>query len=540
MTAREGKASMPIRGVRREIEYTASVQHENVVQLIDFFTEEGMAVIVWELISGPDLLDLLNERGGRLSEPDAAYYFSQLLRGVCFIHERGLCHRDLKPENVMIDRASQRVKIIDFGLSKRQQSAVTLGVGTPDYMAPELLGNGSVTTLYERTTGVYDAQRIDIWALGVLLYLLITGLYPFEDPLHPQNVVATLQNIIHGRMRPLPRRVSRACADLILAMLTPDPRARITLQGIARHPWLVTRGDPEAADAALAAAAEAAAAAAAREASTPAHQPQQDEGMDGVVMETSTPPSTPQYSEGGPTPNASPSAISLRGGTPPAFDAWEGALQEGGQASLRGGRGSDAAASPPNPTKQDPHQRLGTSSEAEGSFQLAARFGRGDPELGQGESPMHSASSHRGDSPLLGSHQDNDFHAQSSPHPRKSSRHASLTSAESLDSRMSFSFGGGGAGAKHVTPRATPVLGPALTPPHEHAMAPRAGDRDQIMRLLPPGAGASDGGMGGGSGGASDAAAQAAASSEARGLRLGTLCRMWFGAAAAPLDDCGM
>ncbi|KAK2078247.1 hypothetical protein QBZ16_004116 [Prototheca wickerhamii] len=237
MTVKDGRASMPIKGVKREIEYTASVQHDNVVKLLDFFAEAEHVVIVWELIQGPDLLDLLNECGGRLAEPDAAFYFSQLLHGVTFIHERGLCHRDLKPENVMIDRRSRTVKIIDFGLSKHQASAVTLGVGTPDYMAPELLGNGSVQTLYERRTGRYDARASDIWALGVLLYLLVTGQYPFEDPLHPQNVVATLQNIMGGRMRPLPRRVSPACASLIRDMLALQPEKRLSLQQIQQHPW---------------------------------------------------------------------------------------------------------------------------------------------------------------------------------------------------------------------------------------------------------------------------------------------------------------
>ncbi|KFM22740.1 CBL-interacting protein kinase 11 [Auxenochlorella protothecoides] len=250
MTVKDGRATMPIKGVKREIEYTASVQHENVVKLLDFFAEAEHVVIVWELIRGPDLLDLLNECGGRLSEADAAFYFGQLLRGVTFIHERGLCHRDLKPENVMIDRAARAVKIIDFGLSKHQASAVTLGVGTPDYMAPELLGNGSVQTLYERRTGRYDARASDIWALGVLLYLLVTGQYPFEDPLHPQNVVATLQNIMRGRMRPLPRRLSPACASLIHAMLTISPERRISLQDISRHPWLASGGPPAQATAA--------------------------------------------------------------------------------------------------------------------------------------------------------------------------------------------------------------------------------------------------------------------------------------------------
>lgn len=244
MSIKDGKASVPIKGVRREIEYAASVQHDNVVKLIDFVADEQQIVIVWELIQGIDLLDLLNEKGGRLEETQAAHYFAQLLRGVDFIHNHGLCHRDLKPENCMVERGTDKVKIIDFGLSKHQQSAVTLGVGTPDYMAPELLGSatGGFTALQERKVGQYDAKACDIWAMGVLLYLLVTGQYPFEDPKQPQNVVATLQNISQGRIRPLPKRVSAECAHLISAMLTKNPAERITLQNIAVHPWMKKSG----------------------------------------------------------------------------------------------------------------------------------------------------------------------------------------------------------------------------------------------------------------------------------------------------------
>ena len=244
MSVKDGKASVPIKGVRREIEYAASVQHDNVVKLVDFVADEQQIVIVWEIIQGSDLLDLLNEKGGRLEEAVAAGYFAQLLRGVTFIHAHGLCHRDLKPENCMVERGTNKLKIIDFGLSKHQQSAVTLGVGTPDYMSPELLGsaNGGFSALQERKVGQYDARACDVWAMGVLLYLLVTGQYPFEDPRQPQNVVATLQNIAQGKMRPLPRRISPECIDLIGAMLTQDPSQRITLQGIAQHPWFKKSG----------------------------------------------------------------------------------------------------------------------------------------------------------------------------------------------------------------------------------------------------------------------------------------------------------
>ncbi|KAI3431763.1 hypothetical protein D9Q98_004805 [Chlorella vulgaris] len=110
-----------------------------------------------------DLLDLLNAHSGRLSEERAAAYFLQLVRGVAAIHANGLVHRDLKPENCMVHGATGSLKIIDFGLSKRQQSAVTLGVGSPDYMVPELLGSGDLSLLAVQQLGVPASLPLGLW-----------------------------------------------------------------------------------------------------------------------------------------------------------------------------------------------------------------------------------------------------------------------------------------------------------------------------------------------------------------------------------------
>jgi len=245
MNTRDGVMTMPIKAVKREIEIASSMTHPNIVRLIDVFAEDTRFVIVWELVSGPDLLDLLNACNGRMTEKQAAHYFRQIHQGVTFLHENGLCHRDLKPENCMVDSKTDTLKIIDFGLSKHLESAVTLGVGTPDYMAPEMLGYGSKR---QANGDKYDARAVDVWAMGVMLYLMVAGVYPFEDPDHPDNVAHTLQNVRDGRIRPLPAGISNLCADLIAKMLHKKAHRRLTLESVLKHQWLIQNLAPKDAD----------------------------------------------------------------------------------------------------------------------------------------------------------------------------------------------------------------------------------------------------------------------------------------------------
>ncbi|KAK9813158.1 hypothetical protein WJX72_009961 [[Myrmecia] bisecta] len=237
MNAENGRMIVSTSAVRREIEYASTLRHPHVVQLLDVFAERERIVIVWELIQGPDLLDLLNECGGKLSEMQAAFYFEQLLQAVDFLHATGLCHRDLKPENCMVDRATQQLKLIDFGLSKHLESAKTLGVGTLDYMCPEMLAE-TVRRSALDPPGHYDPKAVDVWGLGVILYLMVTGEFPFQDNAHPESAAHTLRNIMAGRMQAIPPGISRECALLITSALESNPAHRVTLEEMLHCPWL--------------------------------------------------------------------------------------------------------------------------------------------------------------------------------------------------------------------------------------------------------------------------------------------------------------
>ena len=216
-------------------------------------------VIVWELVRGEDLLEVVNKLvPNMLPEPRARRYFAQLLSGVKHIHANGFCHRDIKvragarahagdpgltadcawrgalqPENCMIDAATDTLKIIDFGMTKHLESAKTLSaslvmhlsllrwqsvlthalsfplaavIGTPDYMAPELLTHNVAEMLGSgpNPEGEYDPRAVDVWSMGALLFICVAGVFPFENPRRPNDMIATLENVRAARYRELP------------------------------------------------------------------------------------------------------------------------------------------------------------------------------------------------------------------------------------------------------------------------------------------------------------------------------------------------
>jgi len=201
---------------------------------------EDVLVLVFELAKGIDALDYVNQQGGRLDEAEARRLFAQLVTAVRTIHDNGFCHRDIKPENAIVC-ADGNLRLIDFGLAKGLESANTRAVGTPDYMSPELLDKVDATGKVR--TERYDAAACDVWSSGVFLFIILTGSYPFQDSTRPNNVKATLQNIVKGNVAPMRVEVSDAVRDLIARMLEPDPRKRITLKEIMNHPWLMTSSE---------------------------------------------------------------------------------------------------------------------------------------------------------------------------------------------------------------------------------------------------------------------------------------------------------
>ncbi|KAK3271654.1 hypothetical protein CYMTET_20011, partial [Cymbomonas tetramitiformis] len=159
---------------------------------------------------------------------EARFFAHQIIAGVEYLHSQEIIHRDLKLDNILIsDGESLTLKLCDFGFSKSTlvHSIAKSRVGTTAYMAPE--------TLMEAE---YDGKLADVWACGVILYVMVFGEYPFNDPNRPENTV--IMSVMHARYTlPEHTSVSEEFADLLASIFVTRPTMRISLQGLKQHPW---------------------------------------------------------------------------------------------------------------------------------------------------------------------------------------------------------------------------------------------------------------------------------------------------------------
>jgi serine/threonine protein kinase len=160
--------------LRQEIAIMRLLSHSNIVKLLQVMQSSQHIYIVLELVTGGELFDRIVEKK-RFDEPTTRRYFQQLVFGMNYCHQRGVAHRDLKPENLLVD-ANDCLKISDFGLSamgvtdgKAQMLMTTCG--TPNYVAPEVLKEKG-----------YNGMYADVWSAGVILFVMLAGFLPFEDP----------------------------------------------------------------------------------------------------------------------------------------------------------------------------------------------------------------------------------------------------------------------------------------------------------------------------------------------------------------------
>jgi serine/threonine protein kinase len=213
--------------IEREISMMIRLKHPNIVELIEVLEipEKRTTVLVLELVTGGTLLDYILEKD-ELPEPEAAKMFRQIISAIEYSHRNLVIHRDLKAENILLDEEGN-VKIADFGLSNlmRIGDFLRTSCGSPHYSCPEVH--------YQEQ---YIGPEVDVWAIGVLLYAMVTGSFPWDG----YTLEEQIANCKKGKFIE-PKGVSEKCVHLIGRMLEVDSKQRATMEEIQQHPW-VTEG----------------------------------------------------------------------------------------------------------------------------------------------------------------------------------------------------------------------------------------------------------------------------------------------------------
>ncbi|XP_069466760.1 calcium/calmodulin-dependent protein kinase type II subunit gamma isoform X10 [Ambystoma mexicanum] len=218
--------------LEREARICRLLKHPNIVRLHDSISEEGFHYLVFDLVTGGELFEDIVARE-YYSEADASHCIHQILESVNHIHQHDIVHRDLKPENLLLASKCKgaAVKLADFGLAievQAEQQAWFGFAGTPGYLSPEVLRKDPY------------GKPVDIWACGVILYILLVGYPPFWD----EDQHKLYQQIKAGAYDfPSPEwdTVTPEAKNLINQMLTINPAKRITADQALKHPWVCQR-----------------------------------------------------------------------------------------------------------------------------------------------------------------------------------------------------------------------------------------------------------------------------------------------------------
>ncbi|XP_051517222.1 calcium/calmodulin-dependent protein kinase type II subunit beta-like isoform X18 [Myxocyprinus asiaticus] len=218
--------------LEREARICRLLKHPNIVRLHDSISEEGFHYLLFDLVTGGELFEDIVARE-YYSEADASHCIHQILDSVHHIHQHDIVHRDLKPENLLLASKCKNaaVKLADFGLAievQGEQQAWFGFAGTPGYLSPEVLRKEAY------------GKPVDIWACGVILYILLVGYPPFWD----EDQHKLYQQIKAGAYDfPSPEwdTVTPEAKNLINQMLTINPAKRITAQEALKHPWVCQR-----------------------------------------------------------------------------------------------------------------------------------------------------------------------------------------------------------------------------------------------------------------------------------------------------------
>uniref|UniRef100_A0A1I7VVS1 non-specific serine/threonine protein kinase n=1 Tax=Loa loa TaxID=7209 RepID=A0A1I7VVS1_LOALO len=214
--------------VCKEINTMSVLRHPKLINLHDAFEDDKEMVMIYEFMSGGELFEKISDEKNRMSETDTIGYIRQVCEALRHMHEMNYVHLDLKPENIMfMTKKSDQLKLIDFGLAAKldPKDTVKVTTGTAEFAAPEVVANEPV--------GFYT----DMWSIGVLAYILLSGLSPFGGETDEE----TLRNVKKCDWNmddPSFANISQEGKDFIMKLLMLDPKSRMTVHEALEHPWL--------------------------------------------------------------------------------------------------------------------------------------------------------------------------------------------------------------------------------------------------------------------------------------------------------------
>jgi len=216
--------------VHDEVDIMHRTKHKYIVELFEMFETPKKIYMVMELLTGGELFDRIVAKGN-YSEYEASELIKHVSSAVAYLHSIGIVHRDLKPENLIYlnPNSDSPIKITDFGLAKFRDTkggnTMTTACGTPGYVAPEVLKNEP-----------YGAA-VDMWSLGVILYILLCGFPPF----YHESTAALYKQIKRGQYEfpdPFWTDISEEAKDLVRKLLCVDPSTRFSAKQVLEHSWV--------------------------------------------------------------------------------------------------------------------------------------------------------------------------------------------------------------------------------------------------------------------------------------------------------------
>ncbi|XP_075289653.1 myosin light chain kinase 3 isoform X3 [Opisthocomus hoazin] len=214
--------------VKNEINVMNQLNHVNLIQLYDAFEAKNNITLIMEYLDGGELFDRITDENYNLTELDAILFTKQICEGVHYLHQHYILHLDLKPENILcVNRTGNQIKIIDFGLARRYKPREKLKVnfGTPEFLAPEVVN--------------YDFVSFptDMWSVGVITYMLLSGLSPFlgETDAETMNYVVNCSWDFDAEAF---EQLSEEAKDFISRLLVKEKSCRMSATQCLKHEWL--------------------------------------------------------------------------------------------------------------------------------------------------------------------------------------------------------------------------------------------------------------------------------------------------------------